>query len=133
MSQENVDIVRRVTEAFNGGDIERILEVLHPDFETSVPPEFSAEPDTYSGHEGIRRYFESFNEAMADVHFHQEGFRDVGPYVVVSLRLTARGRTTGIAVEQRLAQVWTVREGKPVQVRNFASMAQALRAAGLEE
>ncbi len=133
MSQENVEVVRRLNEAFNSGDIERILTFIHPDFETSVPPEFSAEPDTYRGHDGIRRYFDSFHDAMNEIRFHQEGFREVGPSVVVSVRLTAKGRTTGIPVVQQLAQVWTVRDGKAVQVRNYASLPEALHAVGLTE
>jgi ketosteroid isomerase-like protein len=118
-----------VNEAFNSADIERILELLHPDFETTVPPEFSAEPDTYRGHEGMRRYFESFQEAMNEIRFEQEDMQEVGPYVVLAVRLTATGRTTGIPVEQRLAQVWTVRDGQAVRVRSYPSFATALEAA----
>jgi ketosteroid isomerase-like protein len=50
--------------------------------------------------------------------------------VVVAVRLTARGRTTGILVEQRLGQVWATRYGKVVEVRNYASFSEALAAAG---
>lgn len=118
-----------MNEAFNSADIERILELLHPDFETTVPPEFSAEPDTYRGHEGMRRYFETFQEAMNEIRFEQEDMREVGPFVVLSVRLSATGRTTGIPVEQRLAQVWTVRDGRAFKVRSFPSFEQALEAA----
>lgn len=54
------------------------------------------------------------------------------PFVVVAVRLTATGRTTGIPVEQRLAQVWTVRDGQAIEVRSYASFAQAVEAAGGE-
>jgi ketosteroid isomerase-like protein len=124
-----VEVVRRVNEAFNSGDLDRILALIHPEFATSVPAQFSAEPDTYSGHDGIRRYFHSFNEAMDDIRFDQESLHEVGRSVVVSLRLTARGRTTGIPVMQRMVQVWTVRDGKAVRVQSFATLAEALRAA----
>src|SRR5271155_4553244 len=109
MSGENVEVVRRVNAAFNSGDVERILGLMHPDIETAVGPALSAEPDTYRGHDGIRRYFDSFVDAMNEIRFHQDGFREVGGSVVVAVRLTARGRFTGIPVEQRLGQVWTIR------------------------
>jgi ketosteroid isomerase-like protein len=129
MARDKLDVIREVNDAFNSGDLERILAVIDPDFETSVPAQFSAEPDTYRGHDGIRRYFDSFRDVMEEIRFEQMEMRVVEPYVVVDLRLTARGITTGIPVEQRLAQVWTVRDGRALEVRNFASFAAALAAA----
>jgi ketosteroid isomerase-like protein len=128
-SLRQVAAVRDVGEAFNSGDLDRILAVIHPDFETTVPPQFSAEPDTYRGHDGIRRYFDSFGDAMTDISFQQEELQVVGPHVVLTLALTAKGRTTGIPVEQRLGQVWTVNDGKVIRIQNFASFAEALEAA----
>jgi ketosteroid isomerase-like protein len=133
MSQRNVDIVRRGLDAFNSEDIERIIEFIHPDFETEVPPQYSAEPDTYVGHEGVRRYFETFREAMDEIRFQVEQLWDAGDAVVLALRLTARGRQTAIPVEQRLAQVWRVRDGKAVRVTTYSSVPEALEAAGLLE
>lgn len=133
MSHENEQIVRRAFEAFNSEDIERILALTHADFEAVVPPELSAEPDTYRGHDGIRRYFESFQFAMAEIRFQPQRFREVGQSVVVVATVRARGRQTGIPVEQQLAQVWTVRDGKVIAIRTYASLAEALGAVGLEE
>ena len=133
MSTENIHVLREGLEAFNSRDIERILGFLHPDFEADVPPALSAEPDTYRGHDGARRYFESFWETMDDIRFRPERFWDAGESVVVAMRLTAKGRHTAIAVEQRFAQVWTFRDGKATRARTYASEAEALNAAGLGE
>jgi uncharacterized protein len=133
MSQENVDLIRRGLEAFNSEDMERILAFVDPDFETVVSGELSAEPDTYRGHDGIRRYFKSFRDAMDEIRFEPERFWDAGEAVVVALRLTARGRQTAIRVEQSIAQVWSIRDGRAIGVRTYASVAEALRAAGLHE
>jgi ketosteroid isomerase-like protein len=133
MSQENVELIRRGLEAFNSEDMERILAFVDPDFETEVSGELSAEPDAYRGHDGIRRYFESFRDAMDEIRFQPERFWDAGEAVVVALRLTAKGRQTAIRVEQRIAQVWSVRDGRAIGVRTYTSIAEALRAAGLQE
>ncbi len=127
---QHIEIVQRVNEAFNSGDVERVVALVDPDFHTSVPAQLSAEPDTYRGPEGIRRYFASFREVMDEIHFGVESAEQFGAEVVISLRVTARGRTTGIPVEQRLAQVWSFRDGKAVEVRSFASMSEAVEAAG---
>ena len=124
--------LRQVFEAFNSGDIARIVAFTHPDFEGKIPPELSAEPDTYRGPDGIRRYFETFEDAMDEIRFHPERFWDVGESVVVAARVTAKGRQTAIPVEQRFALVWTFRDGKALQVRAYASLSEALDAVGLE-
>lgn len=131
MSRHNVEIVRGTFEAFNSEDIERVLSRADPDFEAVVPPELSAEPDTYRGHDGLRLYFQSFRDAMQEVRFEPEQFLEAGEFVVTVVRLTAKGRHTDIAVEQRISQVWTIRDGKAVRVLTFGSLAQALAAAGL--
>jgi ketosteroid isomerase-like protein len=133
MSQPNVEALREGLEAFNSGDIERILAFTHRDFEGVVPPELSPEPDTYRGHDGIRRYFQSFQDAMDEICFHPERFWEVGDSVVVAMRLTARGRQTGIPVEQRFTQLWTMCEGKAMSVRTHTSLSDALEAVGLAE
>ena len=132
MSAENERAVRQAFEAFNSEDIERILALTHEDFEAVVPEELSPEPDTYRGHDGIRRYFQSFQEVMDEIRFVPERFWEGGESVVAVVRLTARGRRTAIAVEQHLAQVWTIRDRQVSGVRTYASLPEALQAAGLE-
>ncbi len=133
MSAENVEIVRAGFEAFNSGGIARILAFAHPDFEAIVPPELSAEPDTYRGHDGIRRYFESFQDAMDEIRFEPEQFWEVGSSVVADVRISAKGRQTAIPVVQRIAQVWRIRDGRALSVHSYVSLAEALEAVGLAE
>src|SRR5271165_4679539 len=128
MSRGNVEVVREGLEAFNSGDIDRILAFALPDFEAVVPPELSAEPDTYRGHDGIRRYFQSFQDAMYEIRFEPERFWDAGQFVVALVRITAKGRQTAIPVEQRIAQVWTILDGRAASVRTHASLSEALEA-----
>jgi ketosteroid isomerase-like protein len=133
MLQANIENMRRGVEAFNSGDIGRILAFAHPDFEAVVPPELSAEPDTYRGHDGVRRYFESFQDVMDEIRFEPEQFWDVGESIVVAMRITAKGRQTAITVEQLVAQVWTFRDGKALRVQTYPSLADALEAVGIAE
>jgi ketosteroid isomerase-like protein len=133
MSRENVETLRQGFAAMSTGVIEDILAFVHPDFEVDIPPELSAEPDTYRGHEGVRRYFQSFADAMDEIRFAPERLWDCGEKVVVALRVTAKGKETGIAVEQHLAQVWTIRDGKALRAQTYPTQAEALEAAGLRE
>jgi ketosteroid isomerase-like protein len=132
MSQENVEIVRRAFESFNSEDIERIVEFMHPDLVVEIPAELSAEPDTYRGQDGMRRYFDTFQEAMDEIRFEPERMWESGDSVVVDLLMTAKGRQTSIPVEQRSTGVWRVRDGSVVAVRVYGSRAEAFAAAGLQ-
>jgi ketosteroid isomerase-like protein len=131
MSEQNVQIVRRALGTWDTGELDQILAMTHPDFVAEVPPEVSAEPDTYRGHDGIRRYLASFQHSMEDIRFEGERFWDAGESVVVELLLTARGRQTAIVVEQRTAGVWTVRDDRIYRIRAYATLAEALAAVEL--
>jgi ketosteroid isomerase-like protein len=130
---ENVDVVREMFEAFNSEDIERMLAFTHPDFEVAVPPSLSAEPDTYRGLDGMRRYWESFQDAMEEIRFQPGRVADTEQGVLVEMHLTARGRQTGIPVEQRVIGVWEIRERKAFHIQVFPSLDDALEVLGLDE
>jgi ketosteroid isomerase-like protein len=133
VSRENVEFVKRGFEDFARDGWKALLPLLHPEFEAITSPDLAMEPDTYRGAEGVRRYFESFEDAMEDIRFIPEGeFLDAGDKVVVPFRLAARGKETGIEGEQPAFQVWTLREGKALRVEVFATREQALRATGLD-
>jgi ketosteroid isomerase-like protein len=133
MPQENVEIVRSAYAALAESGVEAALAFTDPQFETTTPPSLASEPDTYRGHEGVRRYFGSFGDGMDGVYFEGQEFTSVGDKVLVDTKLHGRGRTTGIETEQRAFLVFTLREGLVTSIETFVEQGQALEAAGLEE
>jgi ketosteroid isomerase-like protein len=133
MPQKNVEIVRSAYAALAEQGVEAALAFIDPQFEATTPPSLASEPDTYRGHEGVRRYLGSFGDAMEGVHFEGQEFTSVGDKVLVDTKMHARGRTTGIEAEQRAFLVWTLREGMVTRMETFAEQGQALEAAGLQE
>jgi ketosteroid isomerase-like protein len=129
VSDDNLEIVRRGFEALAEGGVEGLIPFIHPEFEGIAPPELASEPDTYRGPEGIRRYFDSFYDAMEEIRFEPHEFIAVGDRVVVRFTLRARGRTTGIEVEQKAVQVWEVRDGKAFRLELFTDLDEAMAAA----
>src|SRR5215208_6586477 len=130
MSEDNVEFVRQGFAALGGGDVDALMPLIHPDFELTTPPALAAEPDTYRGPEGLRRYFDSFYEAMDRVTFEPEDLIPVGERVVVPSTLRTRGRTTGIETTQRVILIWDVKEGKAFRVEVHATLEEAMAAAG---
>ena len=60
MEDRNVEVVRQLFEQFGERGIEGAIETMDEDIVIEIPPELSAEPDHYRGHDGARRYFEGF-------------------------------------------------------------------------
>jgi ketosteroid isomerase-like protein len=129
MAKSNEELVRDGFEALREGDPDALEPFIHPEFEMTTPPGLAAEPDTYRGREGVRRYFESFYEAMDRVGFEAQELIPVGDLVVVGSVLRTRGRTTGIETEQRVATVWELKDGKAYRLTVFATVDEALAAA----
>lgn len=133
MSRENVEIMRRAYATLIEQGVEAILPFADPAFEATTPPSLASEPDTYRGHEGVRRFFSSFGDAMEGVYLEGVEFTPAGDKVLVESKLHARGRTTGIETEQRAFLVWTLRDGLVTRVETFPEEGPALEAAGLRE
>ena len=129
MTETEADLVRQGFEALRDGEVEDLIPLIHPEFELTTPPALAAEPDTYRGPEGQRRYYESFYEAMDRVAFEADDFIPIGDRVVVPSTLRTRGRSTGIETQQRVVQVWQVRDGKAYRVDVYATLTEALAAA----
>lgn len=129
MSEENVDILREALGALDSGGVDAVLPYIDPEFEFTVPPNVSVEPDTYRGHEGLRRYFDSFYEVMDEVQLVPDEFIAVGDRVVVPMRLVARGKETGIESEIRTVMVWRLREGKATGAEIFVTLEEGMEAA----
>jgi ketosteroid isomerase-like protein len=130
---DNVELVKQGFDLFNNEGVEGILPFIHPDFEATTPPELASEPDTYRGHEGMRRYFDSFYEAMEEIRWEPHSFEGVGEKVVVDFTLHARGRTTGIDTELRAVQVWTLEGEQAIGLELYPTMEEAVGAAKGED
>ena len=56
---------------------------------------------------------------------------DAGDQVVAIVRQSGRSKTTGLPVDMRFAQLWTLSDGKQTRMRMYADPEEALRTAGL--
>jgi ketosteroid isomerase-like protein len=129
VSSDNVEIVQQAVEGFNERGVDGILPLIHEEFEATTPPNLASEPDTYRGHDGVRRWFDSFYEVMDEIRWDAHEYRPVGDRVVVGFTLRARGKTTGLDFGQNAVMVWSFRDGKGSRIELFETMEEALAAA----
>jgi uncharacterized protein len=133
MSQENVELARRASNAWNEGGAEAVLSYLDPEVEWH-PPRESMEPGTYRGHAGVREYLGRLGEVFPEARIESVDVIDVNEERVISvIRVIARSEKFGTEIDAKWAWLIKVRDGKGIEVRTFTDRAQALEAAGLRE
>ena len=123
--QTGVELVRGIVEALNRGDIDGMLESMHPDFEWT-PLESSPVAPMYRGHEQVRHYVEDWLATFESLRLELEDPAEVDGRVVAVVRGHGRGRASGLQLDSRFCQVWTVRDGTAVAMEEYATREQAL-------
>jgi ketosteroid isomerase-like protein len=132
MSQENVELVIRAHQ-LSRSDPESFFSICDPGIEWDMS-RLMPEARVYYGHDGVREFWRSWVGTWDDFDFQLEQAIDGGgDQVVTSVHQVGSGRGSGVAVEQRFGQVWTVRSGRIVRFRAFPSFEEALEALGLSE
>jgi uncharacterized protein len=133
MSQENVELVRAAYEAFNGGDIDGMLDLCAPDIEWEDRG-LSLDTSVITGRDAVRAYFESVLRPWEEVRREPEEIIDLGGgRVLVLFRTFARGKGSGVEVDARAGDLVTIREGRVARWIGYPDRTQALEAVGLAE
>jgi len=137
MSEQNLEVVRRIYAAAARRDPDAVLAEYDPEVEWDVSRSHMARlvgEGFYRGHDGLRRFFGAYHDAWEEVSYGFDELIDAGDDTVLSVDIErARGRSSGAEVELRQYAIWTIRNGKVIRAAWFASRADALDAAGLSD
>jgi ketosteroid isomerase-like protein len=138
MSEENVELVRSLLEAFRQRDHERAFDFYDPDIEWDATAGGEVNPElarVYRGHDGVRSYWREWLSAWKDLEFEIEDVRDGGDEIVALICNQRQwGRHSGVVTElPPYGLVFTFRDGKVVRWRFYPDQRSALEAAGLRE
>jgi len=131
MSQENVEVMRAVMNAFAGEDLPAFLPLMDPDIQ--FEPHLAGVEGSYAGHDGVERFFADAFETFEVLDAKYPDIRDLGDRVLVLGTLRFEGRESGIQMENTLAIVARFREGLITHLKDYADRDQALEAVGLRE
>jgi ketosteroid isomerase-like protein len=133
MAGDAVEVLRRAFQAYDEGGPEAVFPLLAPEIEWTVRADL---PDagTYRGHAEVSALFGRFSEVMDDMWMRPEELIAIGSDVVVApLRWGGRGKASGAAFEEsRETWVATVRDGKIVRIREFATQDEAMAEARVD-
>ena len=115
--------------AFNRGDMTAALEPLDAQVEWTEPAEFPR-GGTYHGRDGVKQYLTQSRAAWGEVNSEAERFIIVGKRIVVFVHARVRPKGSDKWQDVSLADVYTVRNGRVVEMQAFADRQEALRWVG---
>jgi ketosteroid isomerase-like protein len=128
--QEMIASLRRGYEAFNRGDFDAAMEIVHPKIEF-VPP---GGQSPLRGEEALRAWMEP--DAFEEQEIEPFEFTVKGDKVLVRTVVRAKGAGSGIELDFQVWAVWTLgANGLATRVETYLphEEAEALQAAGLRE
>jgi ketosteroid isomerase-like protein len=125
MAEADIETLRSSYEALNQGDAEAALEALHPDGVWRESAELPGGAEL-NGRDAVLGFLEDFLAQWREFRQEIEDIVVAGERVAVLIHLTAVGRASGIEVDTRYAHVWTMREGKGVEVDAYRDPQAAL-------
>lgn len=135
MSQEHVEIVRRLVDAWNRQDLEGILALVDPEGEYVNAPN-AIEPGTRRGHDAVvdvmRKQWEGVPAALQEI----DQFHGRGDEIITEGRLSRTMPGSDNRISTPLLMSWKFRDGKLIRLELLGAgpeFAGALEAAGLSE
>ena len=130
MSQEHLEIVRRIYDEWGRGNFRAGAELFDPHTLLVLAPEFP-EARAYHGPDEISGYMRGFLGAWENLVIKGEDFIAAGDSVVVSVYQTGTGKESGVPAELRYFQVWSFRGDTVLRMESIFQRDKALEVAGV--
>jgi len=128
MSQGNVEIVRRMQDAFNQRDLVQFFDTLDPEVEW-IPIMAVLEGRSYHGHDGVRQWLEELSRDWEVFETYSVENRDLGDRVLSLGFWRARGRGSGVELEsQQASWIIDLEAGRIVRLQTFTDRDEAFEA-----
>jgi ketosteroid isomerase-like protein len=132
MSQENVELARKVLSTLGTRDASRLIALSDPEVEWHSFFALS-EGGVYRGYDGTRRYMRDLDDAWEVGRAEVDDALGVGDVAVLVGRIHYRGKGSGVESASPAGWMLKFRDGKVVCFRAFREPEQALETLGLSE
>ena len=130
MSEETVEAVRQVIDAFNRRDVDRVVSLCDPDY-VWLPFRAQLEGTSYRGHDDVRRFVADMDEDWTGFRIDPIEFHEAGDQVVVIGQVSGRGSGSGVEIAFEGGFVFGVRDGLITHVTSYSEPRAALESVGL--
>jgi ketosteroid isomerase-like protein len=105
VSRENVELIERIIESWNAGDVDAVYNAVTPDAVFYAFPEWPDDP-VYRGVEGWKKLLAEFTENFDDLQWEIKDLIDLGDRVIALVLHHARIKNTGIPLTQPIGALF---------------------------
>jgi ketosteroid isomerase-like protein len=131
MSEDRLEVMRRMLDAFNRDDVDAVIASFAEDCRIVEPVEMPDSPaHGFRGHRGIREWMANLR-GTAGAEFELRTAAEAGDAWLCELASRGVSPATGVRVEWTTFAVVRIREGKIEQIRVFLDQLEAHEAVGL--
>jgi ketosteroid isomerase-like protein len=116
--------------AWNRGDLEAYLELLHPNVHISTSGVFPDLAREYSGRKRAATFWRQMHEPWELFRIDVEHIEDEADWAIASLRFRGRGAGSGVEVDMRFGMAMRVSDGLGIEFLNRRTFDEARTAAG---
>ena len=101
-----LEIVRAIYDGMLRGELDPWLAVVDEDSEWRWPPGMIEGATVFRGPEGVRRGTSMWAEAWEQLAMEPQELLERGDEILVIVRYRARGRTSGLEIDEHVAHLW---------------------------
>jgi ketosteroid isomerase-like protein len=123
---DNFEIVRRHFKARSAADVDALAREMNTQVELDLTRSRAPYQGLYRGHEAISALVQTLKDAWDEIVWEPEELIEAGDRVVAVIRMTGRGKGSGIQTRARGANVFTIHAGKIVRIQVFQDKREAL-------
>jgi ketosteroid isomerase-like protein len=124
-----IEAVQETYAAINRNDVPAAVKAFDPQMEWIEPRDFPT-PGTYRGQAEVMAHISRGRNTWAEGGCEPERFIVAGDKIVVFIHVRVRLKDHTEWIDSRIADVFTFRNGKVIQVRSFVARQAALDWAG---
>jgi ketosteroid isomerase-like protein len=129
--RSNLDLVRSIYADIERGDYSS-AEWAHPQIEYVVAD--GPDPGSFTGRDGLVQAMRSLFSALGDVRAEADEYRELDTgRVLVLTRVSGRGKTSGVQIGDRGAELFETHDGKVTRIVTYFDRDRALADLGLKE
>lgn len=129
-AQDNEGLIRAAFDRLNAGDLEAGKELMAADVELDTRVT-SVSGRVYRGHAGLDQWAAELDESFEDMQQTPERLIPLDSQrTIVVTRIQARGRGSGVDIDETIASIFTVKTGKVTRVESYRTLGEAAKAGG---
>jgi ketosteroid isomerase-like protein len=129
MSESSLDIIRRVAQCWNAGDIEGMFELYHDDMVVVTGEHWPDGNTVMEGKDAFRESTKEWLSVWQAIEVETDSLEAHGDRVVAHGCWRSTGRMSGVAGTMPIDIVFTVRDGRIARLEWFPDQQRAVAAA----